>query len=98
MENKQFYRKKDLKNQTEVIEVNYLNGVYSLTLISNHNKGESLAMQISHNVEERFINDLIEITEESNLSEWFAALSIFEASAIKAADISTLLSIKKLTK
>jgi hypothetical protein len=98
MENKQFYRKVNKPIKSEVIEVNYFKGVYSISLISNYNKGESLAMQISHNVEKEFINDLIELTEESNLSEWFAALSIYEASAIKAADISTQLSIKKLTK
>ena len=98
MENKQFYRKVNEPIKSEVIEINYLNGVYSICSISNYNKGESLSMQISHNLDKEFINDFIELSEESNLSEWFAALSIFEASAIKAADISTQLSIKKLTK
>lgn len=96
MENKQFHRKINKPTKNDIIEVNYLNGVYSICSISNYNKFESLAMLVRHNVEKEYINDLVELSEESNLSEWFAALSIFESSVAKAADISTQAAIKKI--
>lgn len=95
MENKQFYRKVKEQETNRIIEINYLNGVYSICSISNYNKFESLGMQIRHNVEKEYINDLIELSEESNLSEWFAALSIYEASVIKIAHISNEITLKK---
>ena len=90
MENKQFYRigKKPTSGATEVSEINFYNGVHYITSIESINNCQGMLLRVYENAPEKYLNDLLEGTSETDKGVYYAFLSTYNERLLKFSKLS----------